>query len=157
MADTLVGVTADPGSGGESLGFYSDTTNSVKVGVSVLALALDPSGAGGVDYVDAGSPIPISATALPLPSGAATSDNQVANGVLLSAILAQEATAANQTTANSALAAIKTAVEGTLTVGSHAVTNAGVFAVQSEGKVAEGAAASGADPVQIAGRYDATP
>jgi hypothetical protein len=43
------------------------------------------------------------------------------------------ATAANQSTANTALAAIQAAVEGTLTVGSHAVTNAGTFAVQVDG------------------------
>jgi len=42
-------------------------------------------------------------------------------------------TAANQATANTALAAIQTAVEGTLTVGSHAVTNAGTFVVQVDG------------------------
>jgi hypothetical protein len=43
------------------------------------------------------------------------------------------ATGAKQDTANTALAAIEAAVEGTLTVGSHAVTNAGTFAVQESG------------------------
>jgi hypothetical protein len=43
------------------------------------------------------------------------------------------ATSAKQDTANTALAAIEAAVEGTLTVGSHAVTNAGTFAVQESG------------------------
>ena len=43
------------------------------------------------------------------------------------------ATGAKQDTGNTALAAIQTAVEGTLTVGSHEVTNAGTFAVQLDG------------------------
>lgn len=42
-------------------------------------------------------------------------------------------TAANQATGNAALANIQTAVEGVLTVGSHAVTNAGTFVVQLNG------------------------
>lgn len=53
--------------------------------------------------------------------------------VSTSALPSGAATAANQTTGNTALAAIQAAVEGTLTVGSHAVTNAGTFAVQVNG------------------------
>jgi hypothetical protein len=43
------------------------------------------------------------------------------------------ATAAKQDTGNTSLSAIASALAGTLTVGSHAVTNAGTFAVQVDG------------------------
>jgi hypothetical protein len=55
---------------------------------------------------------PVSAASLPLPSGASTS--------------------ANQTTAIGHLAAIETAVEGTLTVGTHAVTQSGTWGVRCQ-------------------------
>jgi hypothetical protein len=55
---------------------------------------------------------PVSVASLPLPSGAATS--------------------ANQTTELAHLAAIETAVEGTLTVGTHAVTQSGTWVVRCQ-------------------------
>lgn len=67
-----------------------------------------------------------------------TLDNVVAGSeaqvdVVSSALPSGASTAANQATGNTALAAIQAAVEGTLSVAAHAVTNAGTFAVQEDG------------------------
>jgi len=102
---------------------------------------------------------PVSAATLPLPSGAATAANQLPDGhnVTVSGSVTANigtvgtlATAAKQDTGNTSLATIAGAVSGTevqvdivtmpnvtiagtVTVGSHAVTNAGTFAVQVDG------------------------
>ena len=68
--------------------------------------------AGRLEVDGSGVTQPVSAASLPLPSGAATS--------------------ANQTTELAHLAAIEAAVEGTLTVGTHAVTQSGTWGVRCQ-------------------------
>jgi hypothetical protein len=63
--------------------------------------------------------VPVSASSLPLPTGAATSANQATEITSLATIATNTtgaSTAANQATANTALAAIQTSVAGTLAV-----------------------------------------
>ena len=122
-----------------SLSLARDTTNNknrvlamdadkLLVKDAALATAL----AGTLTIDGSGVTQPISAAALPLPSGAATAANQTtANGNLASLVAALDsggsvldvkiasdssggATAANQATANSSLASIDTALAGTL-------------------------------------------
>ncbi len=88
---------------------------------------------------DASGELQIDVLSSALPSGAATSAKQDTEIASLSSIdtkLSSQATAANQSTANTALAAIQTAVQllddGTATAGS-AITSKGMAAVGSDG------------------------
>lgn len=70
--------------------------------------------------------VPVSAAALPLPTGAATAANQATANTSLAAIqtsTAASATAANQTTANTALAAIQTSTAASATAANQATAN----------------------------------
>lgn len=73
----------------------------------------DPIGVSGTPFIVDGSAVtqPISAAALPLPSGAATAANQSTNNTSVASIdtkLSSQATAANQSTGNTSLASIDT-------------------------------------------------
>lgn len=91
---------------------------------------------------------PVSAAALPLPSGAATEATLAAQSAKLPATLGQKAMAASMAVA---LASDQSAIPITVaSIPSHPVTNAGTFAVQA-GQAAHDAAISG-NPVRVAGR-----
>jgi hypothetical protein len=119
MADNTV---LNAGSGGDTIA--TDDVAGVKYQVVKLAVGAD----GAASLVANANPIPVSDA-----GGSLTVDGTVAvTGV---------ATAAKQDTQQTSLDAIAASVAGTLTVGSHAVTNAGTFAVQAT--VAAGATTIG--------------
>jgi hypothetical protein len=87
-------------------------------------LALDASIQALITAVE--QPQAVTATALPLPTGAATAANQATGNTALSAIetsVAAAATAAGQTTANTALAAIQTATAAGATAANQVTGN----------------------------------
>lgn len=110
---------------------------------SLIALLPSALGAGGGIKVDgSGTALPISAASLPLPTGAALETG--GNLATIAADIGAKTDAANTATDTTSVSgisiwkqisksvqAIATSVSGTLTVASHAVTNAGTFAVQS--------------------------
>lgn len=77
---------------------------------------------------DTGNPVPVSASSLPLPTGASTLAEQQTQTTHLSDIKTSVQTLDNAISGNEMQVDIVSAP--TLTVNSHAVTNAGVFAVQ---------------------------
>lgn len=129
------------------------TSNLSAVDNAVLD-AIAASVAGTLIVDGSGVTQPISAASLPLPSGASTAAKQPAlgtagtassdvitvQGITSMTPLVVDLGANNDVTLATLpdtgagdLAAINAAVSGTLTVGSHAVTNAGTFAVQLDG------------------------
>lgn len=109
-------VTADAGSGGAV--FATDDVSSVHYPITKITIgAMDSAGTvltGGTGTVDAGClRVALATDAATVTANLSATDNAVLD------------------TINTAVVATQAAVEGTLTVGSHAVTNAGTFAVQS--------------------------
>ena len=118
-------------------------------GLTELAAAINASSQMDVNIAASGATVPISHAALT--ELAAAIDTEVQVDIVSSALPSGAATSAKQDTAQTALDAIKTAVElldntvggtelqvdivsaPTLTVNAHAVTNAGTFAVQVDG------------------------
>lgn len=96
---------------------------------------------------------PVSASALPLPSGAATSANQTTGNTSLGTIATNTtgiATAANQTTANASLATIATAAQaGTTTTGSAVPASAVYMGANSGGNLTGVIQASASVPINI--------
>jgi len=115
MADTAVAITAGTGT---SIDTRTEATNGNHRQVVVIG---DPSTNAGVAPVDATAGVKVNLGA----------DNDVTLATL-------------PDTSGGDLAAINTAVSGTLTVGSHAVTNAGTFAVQVDSSTLPTGAATAA-------------
>ena len=92
----------------------------------------------------------VSATSLPLPTGAATAANQATMNTSLGSIdtkLTSQATAANQATMNTSLSSIDTKTPALV---------GGRQPVESSGNVASGTADSG-NPIKVSGVYNAIP
>ena len=123
----------------------NDDGGSLTVDGTVTANA----GTGTFAVDGSGVTQPVSASSLPLPTGAATAANQLPDGHNVTIDNAAGASAVNiQDGGNSITVDGTVSVSGTVTVGSHAVTNAGTFAVQASGSVAHDAADSG-NPVKV--------
>lgn len=122
---TLSGLTLNVGSGGADL--LHDVIDS-KIGQVILVGYSTGDGTANVVMADTGLPVVAQSGATWAVTQSGTWNITDVSGTI--SLPTGASTAANQATANTALAAIKTAVEGVLTVGSHAVTNAGTFAVQ---------------------------
>jgi hypothetical protein len=88
---------------------------------------------GTVTVDGSGTTQPVSAVSLPLPSGASTAANQATGNASLSSLETKIGEVQASPTANTVLdrlKAITTAITGTLTVATHAVTQSGTWTVQ---------------------------
>lgn len=117
MADN---VTADPGSGGAV--FATDDIGGVHYPRTKIVIGANNTNDGDVSSAN---PIPVTASSLPLPTGAATAAKQPALGTAGSA-------SADVITVQGIASGTAVAVS-LASVPSHAVTNAGTFAVQVDG------------------------
>jgi len=120
------------------------SSGGVVGGTSTDPLRIDPTGTTVQPINDNGGSItvdgtfwqatqPVSATALPLPTGAATAANQATANTSLASLDTKLGEVQSSPTANTVLdrlKAIATALAGTLTVATHAVTQSGTWTVQ---------------------------
>lgn len=168
-------VTTDPGSGGadivtKQISHDGDPAQLQMIGLMGISGTEDSYTAAAING-DATNGIDVDVTRSALPTGASTAANQSSANALLTTIDADTGTLVTSNAAiQTAAEAIQTAVEGTLIVdatgqGDVPITLAGEVVtvdlaanndVTVQGEDAENALASAA-PVQVGGRYDATP
>lgn len=122
MADNT---TLNTGSGGDTLA--TDDIAGVKYPRSKIVLGADGSNDGDVSSAN---PLPVTGT---LTAVTSITNTVTVDGSGVTQPVSGTVTANLSATDNAVLDSIDAAVNGTLTVGSHAVTNAGTFAVQVDG------------------------
>lgn len=122
----VLDVNGGGGGGGSGIQYTEGDTDATITGTAIMW----EDSSDTLRSVSSAKPLPVSAASLPLPTGAATASNQTTANTSLSSLDTKLGEVQASPTANTVLdrlKAIATALAGTLTVATHAVTQSGTW------------------------------